>query len=68
MTERPFEAWEDPSVWGGVGQSRKIVWLRPSKKICQKCMLSGTSGVVWGDLWTFWSDFRMQNVKNDFSD
>ena len=50
-----------PLVWGG-GQWRNIVW-QPSKKICHKCMLLGTSGVIWGDLGTFlidFSDFRMQ--------
>ena len=43
------------------GQWRKTVLARPSKKICPKCTLLGTSGVIWGDLRTFWSDFRMQN-------
>ena len=31
------------------------------EKKCDKCMILGTSGVIWGDLETFWSDFRMQN-------
>ena len=29
------------------------------EKKCDKCMILGTSGVIWGDLETFWSDFRM---------
>ena len=29
-------------------------------KNCDKCMILGTSGVIWGDLGTF-CDFRMQN-------
>ena len=48
----------------GGGTVKKNCLARPSKKICPKCMLLGTSGVVWGDLRTFWSDFsdfRMQN-------
>ena len=43
---------------------KKNSTVRPSKKICPKCMLLGTSGVIWGYLGTFWSDFsdfRMQN-------
>ena len=31
------------------------------KKIYPKCMILGTSGVIWGDLGTFWSDLEMQN-------
>ena len=50
----------------GKGDSEEKLFLaRPSKKICPKCTLLGTSGgVIWGDLRTFWSDFsdfRMQN-------
>ena len=48
----------------GGGTVKKNCLARPSKKICPKCMLLGTSGVIWGDLRTFWSDFsdfRMQN-------
>ena len=36
------------------------------KKIYPKCMILGTSGVIWGDSGTFWSDFsdlRMQNHR-----
>ena len=43
--------------------AKKNCLARPSKK-CPKCMLLGTSGVILGDLGTFWSDFRdfiMQN-------
>ena len=46
---------------GGGGTIMKKVLARPSKKMCPKCMLLGTSGVIWGDLGTFWRDFRMQN-------
>ena len=64
-TERPFEVWGGSLGFGREGgQWRKTVLARPSKKICPKCMLLGTSGVIWGDLRTFWSDFsdfRMQN-------
>ena len=53
------------------GQFYQTVLARPSKKICPKCTLLGTSGgVIWGDLrkfWT-WSDFRTncitQNLLN----
>ena len=34
---------------------------RPIKEICPKFMNLETSGVFWGDLVMFWSDFRMQN-------
>ena len=40
----------------------KLFWRGPVRKICPKCMLLGTSGVIWGVLGTFWSDlsdFRM---------
>ena len=43
---------------------KKNCTVRPSKKICPKCMLLGASGMIWGDLGTFssdFSDFRMQN-------
>ena len=32
--------------------------LLKSKKTCPKCTPLGTSGVIWGDLRTIWSDFR----------
>ena len=58
-TERPFE------VFSRFGEGRETVKkTRSSKKICPKCMLLVTSGVIWGDLGTFWndfSDFRIQN-------
>ena len=58
--------WGFPRFGEGRGTVKKTVLARPSKKICpmQICMLLGTSGVIWGDLRTFWtdfSDFRMQN-------
>ena len=46
-------------IWGG--DSIKIVWRGHVKKIIPKYMILKTSGVNWGDLGTFWSDFRMQN-------
>ena len=53
------------SRFGEGGGTVKTKFLaRPIKKMCPKCMLLGTSGVIWGDLRTFWSDFsdfRMQN-------
>ena len=39
------------------GTVKKHCLVSPSKKICPKCILLGTSGVIWGDLGTFWSDF-----------
>ena len=53
-----------PRFGEGGGTVKKKFLARPSKKMCPKCMLLGTSGVIWGDLGTFWSDFsdfRMQN-------
>ena len=47
-----------PRFVEGVETVKKKCLARPSKKICPKCMLLGTSGVIWCDLWTFWSDFR----------
>ena len=58
----------------GSGTEKKNCLARPSKKTYPKCMLLGTSGVIWGDLGTFWSDFndfRMQNhsvLSNEKSD
>ena len=49
--------------WGD-GTAKKNYLARPSKKLCLKCMLLGTSGVIWDDLGTSWSGisgFRMQN-------
>ena len=40
-------------------------WRGLVKKICPKHMIFGASGVILGDLGTFWndfSDFRMQCV------
>ena len=51
-------------VWGGVhggGTVKKKCLARPSKKICPKCMLLVTSGVIWGRFGA--SDFRMQNYS-----
>ena len=45
----------------GEGTVKKNVWRGPKKKIYPKCMILGTSGVIWGGLGTFWSDFIMQN-------
>ena len=53
-----------PLVGEDRGTVKKNCLARPSKKIYPKCMLLGTSGVIWGDLRTLWSDFsdfRMQN-------
>ena len=55
-----------PRFVEGRGTVKKTVLARPCKKKCpmQICMLLGTSGVIWGDLRTCWSDFsdfRMQN-------
>ena len=53
-----------PRFGEGRGTMKKNVLVRPCKKICPKCMLLGASGVIWGDLRMFWSDFsdfRMQN-------
>ena len=41
--------------------SEKNCLARPSKKICPKCMLLVTSGVIWGRFGA--SDFRMQNYS-----
>jgi len=66
-TERPFEVQRGSlGFLGGGGQRRKTVLAISSKKICPKCIFLGTSGVIWGDLRTFWSDlsdFRMQIRK-----
>ena len=46
------------------GTVKKNCFGEASNKIGPKWMLLGTSGVIWGDLRTFWSDFsdfRMQN-------
>ena len=40
------------------GAMKKNCVARPSK---EKCIILETSGVIRGDLETFWSDFRMQN-------
>ena len=57
-TERPFEVQRGSlGFLGGGGQRRKTVLAISSKKICPKCIFLGTSGVIWGDLRTFWSDF-----------
>ena len=40
---------------------KNFFWQGPVKKICPKCMILVTSGVIWGDLGTF-CDFRMQCV------
>ena len=48
-------------IWGG--DSIKIVWRGHVKKIIPKYMILGTSGVNWGDLGMFWSDFRMRNYS-----
>ena len=29
--------------------------------ICPECMLLVSSGMIWDDLGTFWSDFKVQN-------
>ena len=50
-----------PKIWGG--DSIKIVWQGQVKKIIPKYMILGTSGVNWGDLGTFWSDFRMRSYS-----
>ena len=53
------------------GTVKKKFLARPSKKMCPKCMLLGTSGVIWGDLGSDFSDFRMQNhsvLENVWSD
>ena len=73
-TEMPFEVWGGGNPRFGKGTVKKNCLARPSKKICPKCMLLGTSGEIWGDLGTFWSgfrDFRIQNhsvLKNVLSD
>ena len=43
---------------------KKTCLARPSKKICSKCMLLGTSLVIWSDLGTLWSDFRDFRMQN----
>ena len=48
----------------GGGTVRKNCFARPSKKIFPKCMLLGTSGMIWGDLETCWSDFRDFRMQN----
>ena len=50
-----------PKIWGG--DSIKIVWRGQVKKIIPKYIILGTSGVNWGDLGMFWSDFRMRNYS-----
>ena len=50
-----------PKIWGG--DSIKIVLRGQVKKIIPKYMILGTSGVNWGDLGMFWSDFRMRNYS-----
>ena len=60
-TVGPFEVWGFPSVWGG-GDSEKNCLARPSEKMSQMDDF-GNFRCDWGDLWTFWSDFKMQNHK-----
>ena len=50
-----------PNIWGG--DSIKIVLQGQVKKIIPKYIILGTSGVNWGDLGMFWSDFRMRNYS-----
>ena len=47
-------------AWGGDSEE-KLYGEAQKKKICPKCMILGTSSVIWGGLGTFWSDFIMQN-------
>jgi len=66
-TERPFEVQRGSlGFLGGGGQRRKTVLAISSKKICPKCIFLGTSGVIWGDLRTFWSDFSDFRMQNSF--
>ena len=67
VSNSPF----DSSTWNWMrnlpkirgGDSIKIVWRGQVKKIIPKYIVLGTSGVNWGDLGMFWSDFRMQNYS-----
>ena len=48
----------------GGGTVKKKCFARFSEKICPKCMLLGTSGVIWGDFGKFWSDFSDFSMQN----
>ena len=43
---------------------KKICLSRSSKKICPKRMILGTSGVIRGEMWTLWNDFRDFRMQN----
>ena len=43
------------SVWGGEVDREEILSQGPV------CMILGTSGVIWGNLGSDFSDFRIQN-------
>ena len=53
-----------PRFGEGNGTVKKICLARPSKKICPKFMLLGTSGVILGNFRTFWSDFSDLIMQN----
>ena len=42
---------------------RDAKWVAFCNQLIPKYMILGTSGVNWGDLGTFWSDFRMRNYS-----
>jgi len=53
-----------PRFAEGRGTVKKNCLARPSKENMSQMHDFGTSGVIWGDLGTFWSDlseFRKQN-------
>ena len=53
-----------PSVEEGSGTVKKIVWGGPVKKLSPKCIILGTSGVIWVALGIFWSDFSDLRLQN----
>ena len=50
----------------GGGTGKKNCLSRLSKKISPKCMFLGTSDVIWNNLGTVWSDFRMHIAESHF--
>ena len=53
-----------PQFGEGKETARTSCLAWPVKKICPKCMILVTSGVIWGDLGTFWSDFGVKILQN----
>ena len=62
-TVGPFEVWGFLGLRGRRWTVKKNSLARPSKENLSQMHDFGNFKCDWGDLWTFWSDFKMQNHK-----